>query len=178
MYVAVKSRVTSCCDSKSEQVLSNSFECTLGVIQGECLSPFLYSMFLNDIEEKFIHKSLNGIDVNMFKVFLILYADDIVVFANSISELQESLDLLFDYCQGWKVLVNTSKTKIMILRKGGRLNFYYNNIWIEIVNKFSYLGIVFTIGGSLSEAQNILSGKALKAIFKLNKYLYKFTMCQ
>ena len=35
MYTAVKSRVKSCCDSKSEQVLGNSFACTLGVRQGE-----------------------------------------------------------------------------------------------------------------------------------------------
>jgi len=67
----------------------------------------------------------------------------------------------------------------MIFRKGGRLpqglKFYYNNLLIEIVNKFSYLGIVFTVGGSFSEAQNTLPGKALNAIFKLNKYLYKFT---
>ena len=109
------------------------------------------------------------------RFFLILYADDIVVFANSSSELQKSLDLLFDYCQRWKLLVNTSKTKVMNFRKGGRLNVYYNNIWIEIVNKFSHLGIVLTVGGSFSEAQSTLSGKGLKAIFKLNKYLYKFT---
>ena len=115
----------------------------------------------------------------MFKVFLILYADDIVVFANSSSEFQKSLDLLFDYCQRWKLVIDTSKTKIMIFRKGGRLpqgfTFYYNNILIEIVNNFSYLDIVFTVGGSFSEAQNTLSGKTLKAIFKLNKYIYKFT---
>ena len=55
------------------------------------------------------------------------------------------------------------------------LNVYYNNILIEIVNTLSYLGILFTVGGSFSEAEITLSGKALKAIFKLNKYLYKFT---
>ena len=136
-------------------------------------------MFLKDIEEEFIHKGLHGIYVNIFKVFLILHADDIVVFANSSSELQKSLVLLFDYCQRWKLVVNTSKTKIRIFRKGSclpqGLNFYYNNILIETVNNFSYLGVVFTVGGSFSEAQNTLSGKALKSIFKLNKYLYKFT---
>ena len=81
------------------------------------MSPVLFSMFLNDIKEEFIHKGLHGIDVNMFKVFLILYADDIVVFANSSSELQKSLVLLFDYCQRWKLVVNTSKTKIRILER-------------------------------------------------------------
>ncbi len=46
---------------------------------------------------------------------------------------------------------------------------------IEIVNTFSYLGILFTTGGSFSETQSVLAGQAQKALFKLNKYLYKFT---
>ena len=123
----------------------------LGARQRECLSPFLFSMFLNDMEDEFIHNGLQGIDVNMFKMFLILYADDIVIFSNSSDELQKSLDLLYGYCQRWKLVVNTNKTKILIFRKSGRisqrLNIYYNNNIIEIVNKFSYLGIVFTAGG-------------------------------
>ena len=46
---------------------------------------------------------------------------------------------------------------------------------IEIVNKFFYLGISFSTGGSFTETHKTLSGQALKAIFKLNQYLYKFT---
>ena len=126
------------------------------------------------------HTSISlAVEKKYVKVCLILCADDIVVFANSSSELQKSLDLLFDYCQRWKLVVNTSMTKSRTFRKGGRLpqglEFYYNNIWIETVNKFSYLCIVFTDGGSISETQNTLSRKAFKAIFKLNTYLYKFT---
>ena len=51
----------------------------------------------------------------------------------------------------------------------------YEHQVIEIVKTYKYLGIVFTTGGSFSEAQNTLAGQAQKAIFKLNKYLYKFT---
>jgi len=75
--------------------------------------------------------------------------------------------------------VNMNKTKVMVFRKSGRLTsltqFYYNNEELEIVEKFSYLGIVFSTGGSFSDSQNALSGQALKAIFQMNKYLYKFT---
>ena len=67
----------------------------------------------------------------------------------------------------------------MIFRKGGRLpnnlNSIYNNINVEIVNKFCYLGVVFTSGGSSFETQKTLSGQALKAVFTLNKYVYNFT---
>ena len=53
--------------------------------------------------------------------------------------------------------------------------FYYDRIPVKIVKQFKYLGLVFTVSGSFAVAQNTLSGQAQKAIFKLNKYLYKFT---
>ena len=55
------------------------------------------------------------------------------------------------------------------------ISFKYNGTPLEIVSSSKYLGIVFTVGGSFSEAQKTLAGQAQKAIFKLNKYLYKFT---
>ena len=67
----------------------------------------------------------------------------------------------------------------MIFRKAGRLpndlRFIYDGMQIDIVEKFVYLGILFTTGGSFSGAQNTLAGQSLKAIFRLNKYIYKFT---
>ena len=52
MHCAVKSRV------KLGNKLSDAFECSLGVRQGERLSPFLFSKFLNDIEDVFMNKGL------------------------------------------------------------------------------------------------------------------------
>ena len=173
MYDSVKSRI------KYRNELSEEYTCVLGVRQGECLSPFLFSLFINYLEDVFIHSGTEGIDINTFKMFLLLYADDIVIFANSAEELQQKIHVLSDYCNTWKMKVNYSKTKVMIFRRGGNvprnLNFDYEGVPIEIVNRFSYLGIVFTCGGSLKTAQNTLSGQAQKAIFRLNKYLYRFT---
>lgn len=173
MYKAVKSRV------KVSNMLGNEFYCSLGVRQGECLSPLLFSLFLNDIEEQFILSDIDGIDVDMVKIFMLLYADDITIFANNPDELQRGLDLLVQYCKRWKLTINVSKTKVLVFRKGGalprNLSFNYDGTPLEIVKHFKYLGVVFTAGGSFSEAQNTLAGQAQKAIFKLNKYLYKFT---
>jgi len=68
---------------------------------------------LNDIEDVFMNKGLLGIDVNLFNILLILYADDIVIFAESKDELQRSLDGLLEYSNRWKLVVNTRKAKIM-----------------------------------------------------------------
>jgi len=94
---------------------SNSFECHLVVRQGQCSSPFLCSMFVNAIEESFIQQGVNGINLNTLKIFLILYVDDIVLF----DDLQHNLNVLREYCQKWKLTVNTMKTKVMFFRKDG-----------------------------------------------------------
>ena len=52
MHENVKSRV------KYKIRISEEFKCYLGVRRGESLSPFLFSMYLNDIEDEFY---LNGI---------------------------------------------------------------------------------------------------------------------
>jgi len=129
-------------------------------------------MFLNNIEDIFIDNELSGINVDMFKLFLISYADDIVIFVNSKEQLQLNVDALYEYCQRWKMIVNINKTKVMVFRKSGRLaaltQLYYTNGELEVVGKCTYLGIVFSTGGSFSDSQNALSGPALKAITNIS----------
>ena len=173
MYDSVKSRV------KYENMLSNEFSCVLGVRQGECLSPFLFCMFLNDLEDEIITNGIEGIDIGLIKVFILLYADDIVIFSYSAEDLQNDLNYLELYCKRWKLKVNTSKTKIMEFRKGGilprNLEFVFDNNILEIISKFKYLGVVFTAGGSFAETQNMLAGQARKAFYILEKYAYSYT---
>ena len=123
-------------------------------------------------------KGDEGIDIGMLKIFLLLYSVDITIFASSAEELQSNLNMLSEYCSRNKLIVNISKTKTMVFRRGDILpsdtNSYYNNIELSVVRKFSYLGIVFSTGRSFSECHKILAGQALKAIFKLNRYLYNF----
>ena len=103
------------------------FPCETGVRQGENLSPFLFALYLNDLEQ-FLHENLvNGLDTitNMcsenldifFKLFILLYADDTVILAESYEKLQDALCKFQDYCKHWKLTVNVSKTKIVIFFK-------------------------------------------------------------
>ena len=134
-------------------------------------------MFLNDLEDGFVTHGIEGIDIGLIKLFILLYADDI--FSGSAEGLQEGLNFLDAYCKRWKLKVNTSKTKVMVFREAGllprNLEFIFDNTVLEIVGKFTYLGVVFTSGGSFTEAQNTLAGQARKALFIVEKYIYKFT---
>jgi len=115
MYSIVKSRV------KYDNEVSDSFTCMVGVRQGESLSPFLFAMYLNDMEEYLLTNYYDGISLDTLKLFIIVYADDIVLFSESETGLQKGLDLLKEYCDQWKLTVNTQKTKVMVFKKGGRL---------------------------------------------------------
>jgi len=117
------------------------------------------------------------VDTGKFKLYILLYADDIVLMSETETGLHKGLDIVKDYCWRWKLFVNGNKTKIMIFKKGGinrNVMFKYNDQYLELVNTFSYLGIFFTPGGSLRGTLKNLSGAASKAIFKLKSYLIKF----
>ena len=134
-------------------------------------------MYLNDIEDYFILNGFEGVDIGHLKMFLLLYADDIVILSETEDGLHKGLLLLESYCDKWRLTVNIKKTKIMIFRKGRlrqNISFFYKGEKLEIVEKFTYLGIVFTTGGSFNNAFETLSGQAIKALHKLQLDLNKF----
>ena len=51
------------------------------------------------------------------KLFLILYADDTAFLAESADGLQNMLNCFENYCDLWKLTVNTNKTKVVIFSK-------------------------------------------------------------
>ena len=45
-----------------------------------------------------------------FKLYILLYADDTVIFAESDKELQAALNAKFLFCKSWNLEVNPAKT--------------------------------------------------------------------
>ena len=68
--------------SFDDHEMSESFPCRLGVRQGECLSPFLFAMYVNDLESH-LYSADGGVTISNFKSMLLLYADDLVIFAET-----------------------------------------------------------------------------------------------
>ena len=121
---------------------------------------------------------MSGITTDDITVILLLFADDMAILGNSPEDLQKSLDLLKSYCDLWGLEVNIDKTKVMVFRKRGLIRnneiWFYDNIPLEIVNDFNYLGVSFNYTGSFALNQSVLTGKGLKAMYVLMNYLKKY----
>ena len=122
LYASTKSCV------KQGHMKSTLFSSNVGVRQGENLSLVLFSLFLNDLSDFISHGydglnnvtdiakillSNKGIEV-YFKLYILLYADDTVILAESDKELQAALNSMFFYCKSWDLEVNSTKTKVTI----------------------------------------------------------------
>ena len=175
MYKGIKSML------KINGMSSEFFNCNIGVRQGENLSPFLFSLYINDLEEFLLNKNVVGIHsisnaienelLVYFKLLVLFYADDCVIMAESAEELQNALNEFQMYCFEWKLTVNVDKTKILIFSKGPMLKtkFYYNNQVIESVRDFKYLGVVFSRSGSFCKTKKHLYEQAQKAMYGIIK---------
>ena len=133
---------------KTNEGLSSSFECVMGVKQGCPLSPTLFGMYLDDLERVFMvhHETLDLPEISVQRVPVLLYADDLALVATSARGLQSQLDLLHAYADTWGLTVNIDKTKAVIFRQSPSNQVYptpmYDGASIEIVNTFKYLGIM------------------------------------
>ena len=55
-------------------------------------------MYINDLESH-LYSADGGVTITDFKLMLSLYADDLVIFAETPEALQLQIDKLYNYCQ-------------------------------------------------------------------------------
>ncbi|BES95813.1 Reverse transcriptase (RNA-dependent DNA polymerase) [Nesidiocoris tenuis] len=126
--------------------ISEWFSSSRGLRQGCLLSPYLFAIFLNDLWDEIG----GGIKINERRIKALAYADDVVLLAQDPATMQVMIRDLAAYCRKWNMIINLKKSKIMVFRKGGRLGrtekWYLDDKEIQVVPKYTYLGITFTSG--------------------------------
>ena len=79
---------------------------------------------------------------------ILLYADDMAMCCATVGRIQKMIDVLDQFCEKSAMIVNLTKTKIVVFSRGGCLKqnekWYYNGGKIEGVSSYKYLGIFFT----------------------------------
>ena len=164
--------------------ISECFDSLVGVKQGEPLSPLLFILFLNDLADE-LEINVNyfdndGDEIEQFQKFILLFADDTLLLAETENELQYMLNKLCIYCKKWNIIVNTDKTKIMVFKLSLRpipLNIYFDEILLESVNNFIYLGVNVSSNGKFFQVQKHLSEQATKAMFALKNLFDNKLLC-
>jgi hypothetical protein len=153
---------------KVGQNLTDSFESSIDVRQGDVLRPDLFKIFINDLPDYLLH-SFDPVYINNNRIDYLLYADDVILLSNSQKGLQSKLDSLELFCKEWCMSVNISKTKVVIFNKSGRFikqNFLLNNKVLDCCNSYKYLGITFSSSGSFTESKTELDKESSQSFFQ------------
>ena len=95
--------------------LTDAFATEYGVKQGDCLSPNLFSLFINDMANE-IKSKCNGVSLGNFDVHCLLYADDLVLLAETEEDLQCMLDTVLLWCRKWHMKINPKKSNVVHFR--------------------------------------------------------------
>ena len=191
MYQAISSLYSN---PRSRVILNefetNYFQCPIGVKQGDCLSPTLFAIFINDLAHE-IKASNIGISLNDTTFLnILLYADDIILLACNEEDLQSLLFIVENWCKRWRLEINLTKTNIMHVRgvrkKQSNFMFLFDKRPIMYCNDYKYLGanlnefldFNFTAGCLADSAGRALSSIITKMIknggfpFKVYSILY------
>ena len=132
-------------------ILSKIFDVTESLLQGDPISPFLFAVFIYDMNDFFISECHRNIEKD---IDILLFADDLIILAKDAMDLQSKLDTLNKYCKLKRLTVNIDKTKIIKFQKAGRQKkekaFRYDSFPIETVTHYTYHGVIFSSSGNFT----------------------------
>ena len=100
------------CSVKFNGVAADWFDASIELKQGCILSPQFFNIFLKDLTDP-MNDLKRGVKFGDEQISILLYADDIVLLSSNEEDLQCMLDLLYEYCRSWKMLLNFNKSKIV-----------------------------------------------------------------
>ena len=147
--------------------LGEIFENIYGVLQGGVLSPNLFKLYLEDLPDYL--NAEKGIYIGGIKIPYLLFADDLVLMSESPTGLQNLIHGLEMFCSQWHMVVNLTKTKVVVFNSklaNDALPFVFNDNDVPISKQYNYLGVIFSDGKDrFGENYAQKYGKVLRAIY-------------
>lgn len=168
----------SLCAINVNGVLTPFYESVVGTRQGDQSSPNLFNCYLQTLLEE-LESSGVGVDIgHNERLSVPAYADDILLLAENESDLQKLSDIVHNWSKKWRMIVNLSKTKIVIFR-GRRVtlpdcNITFGSEKVDVVGGYRYLGVFLDEYLTLDEYATQISsagGRALGAVVNRARFL-------
>lgn len=147
----------------------------IGVNQGGNASGLMFRKYLADLCD-YLHKEV-GVCIGNIIIAHLLWADDLILFSDTVKGLQRQLDGLYKFCCDNMMIVNELKTKVMVFGSGCKeVCVRFNGKVLECVKQYKYVGNLVTSirkrnEDVLRDNYKYLGGKARQAIFALFKRL-------
>lgn len=123
-----------------------------GVRQGDVISPKLFTNALEDMFKTLDWKE-KGLNINGEQLSHLRFADDIVLMAESLQELEEMLTTLADASRRIGLGMNIEKTKVMVNRIASPGPVVVNGVPLEVVDEYIYLGQLLQLGRNNFEGE-------------------------
>ena len=107
----------------------------------------MFSFFINELAIEATKTGKLGIQLisGTIEIFLLLFADDVILLSNTIVGLQNQLDSLKREANRLYLAVNLEKTN-MIFRMGGHLatreEWLYGVAVVKVTDAYKYLGMI------------------------------------
>lgn len=137
----------SVCDIKLGQLVADNVPIRRGVRQGCILSPLLFALVMCLLTQR-LESSGEGADFLTRKLAGLLYADDLVLFGNSVKDIQSLLDIAHDFTGEVGMKFSSTKCKIMVFDLRGSVdgnpNIHLGGVRLDVVNSYTYLGVQFS----------------------------------
>lgn len=130
---------------------TNPIKMKKGVRQGDTISPKLFTLCLEDIFKK-LNWDDKGINVNGRKINHLTFADDVLLIADNIQDLQKMLTELQQTSMEVGLKINHAKTKAMN-NEGTKNNVILENNIIEEVESHIYLGQTISMSKKKQEEE-------------------------
>ncbi len=153
---------------RTEEGLTRKFDTGKGVRQGCPLSPLLFNLYIADLEEWLKGRQEGGVVIKGIKVWLLAYADDMVLVAEDPKQMQGMLKGLSSYLKRKGLELNYAKSKMQIFCKGGKRakteKWQWEGKEVEVVKAFKYLGMVMQSNNGVGEHIRYVKKKARMAM--------------
>jgi len=121
--------------------LSGWFSTIVGVLQGCVLSPLLFNIFLEVVMALALDDSHAGAMVNGEIISNLRFADDIAAMAETVQELQHSIDSISKVSKRMGMRINADKTEVQFLGKGNiPFRIDVDDTQLQQTDNFVYLG--------------------------------------
>ncbi len=101
---------------KIDNIFTDWFPILSGIRQGDVIAPTMFTLYVNDRILEIKDLDLGIPLTNNEKSTLLIFADDIVLLANSPSELQTMINKVSDWCKCWRLFINTAQHHVIHFR--------------------------------------------------------------